>query len=429
MKALMEKYAWSIIQDELNNLVEGDVRQAILQERQKKCLKGSKEIQNWSFVSKVCENARVFYLKSDFFKDYIDSKPHLFAFNNKVYDFKENKIRPIRPDDYIMNTCGYNYPENVKQEDTDFVINYFKSLFPDEDMFNYLLDTCSSTLNGDKREQYLNIHTGCGSNSKSTFSGLFETILGGYGVNIPPATFTKPPKGANDTGELWRAKGTRGLFTNEPDDGDKLQTALLKAIAEPCNRTIKARGLYKENIEFHITFQLNIFCNNKPELSSVDGGIGRRVRVIDWKMKFVDADDYDKNNPRHRLKDTYMMSKITTPEIRDAFIKLLLDRWESRVSKLSAIPVPEEVKKASASYVADSNPVLGFVMDKIDITHNATDTVMSSTLYTMFNDRTISQTRFKNDLKGLGIESKRSNRGIVYCGIKLKIIVESDDES
>jgi P4 family phage/plasmid primase-like protien len=368
-------------------------------------------------------------LKSDFFKDYIDSKPHLFAFNNKVYDFKENKIRPIRPDDYIMNTCGYNYPENVKQEDTDFVINYFKSLFPDEDMFNYLLDTCSSTLNGDKREQYFNIHTGCGSNSKSTFSGLFETILGGYGVNIPPATFTKPAKGANDTGELWKAKGTRGLFSNEPDDGDKLQTPILKPLAEPSTRTIKARGLYKENIEFHITFQLNIFCNNKPELSSVDGGIGRRVRVIDWKMKFVDADDYDKNNPYHRIRDGYMMSKITTPEIRDAFIKLLLDRWESRVSKMSAIPVPEEVKKASASYVADSNPVLGFVMDKIDITHNATDFVMSSTLYNLFNDRTISQTRFKNDLKWLGIESKRSNKGIIYSGIKLKIIVESDDES
>ena len=401
---------------------------AVLEEREKKCLKIHKELGNWCFTGKIFENAKVLFCKSDFFKDYIDSKHHLFAFKNKVYDFRKNEIRPISPDDYIMNTTGYKYPENVNEDDTAFIINYFKTLFPNEDMFDYLLDTCCSTLNGEKKEQYFNIHTGCGSNSKSTFSGLFETILGGYGVNINPSTFTKPPKGANDSGDLWRAKGSRGIFTNEPDDGDKLQTPIMKPLAEPSNRTIKARGLYKETIEFHITFQLNMFCNNKPELSSVDGGISRRVRVIEWKMKFVDEEDYDVNNKYHIKKDVDMMKKITTPEIRDAFIKLLLDRWENRVSKMEIIPVPKDIKDASASYVADSNPVLGFVMSNLDITHNDKDCIYSNTLYTMFNNKNISQTRFKNDLLALGIETKKKKKGNVYVGIKEKVIVEGETE-
>jgi P4 family phage/plasmid primase-like protien len=400
---------------------------AVLEEREKKCLKIATDLGNWSFTSKVFENSKVSFCKSDFFKDYIDSKHHLFAFKNKVYDFRKNEIRPITRDDYIMNTTGYKYPENVKEEDTAFIINYFKTLFPNEDMFNYLLDTCCSTLNGEKKEQYFNIHTGCGSNSKSTFSGLFETILGGYGVNINPSTFTKPPKGANDSGDLWRAKGSRSIFTNEPDDGDKLQTPIMKSLAEPSNRTIKARGLYKENIEFNITFQLNMFCNNKPELSSVDGGIGRRVRVIEWKMKFVDQEDYDVNNKYHIIKDGSMMKRIITPEIRDAFMRLLLDRWQNRVSKMTFIPVPKDIQEPSASYVADSNPVLGFVMSNLDITHNDKDCIYSNTLYNLFNNKNISQTRFKNDLLALGIVSKKKRNGLVYVGIKEKVIVEESE--
>lgn len=433
---IFNTYSCVILQDSIEDLRKTDEDEVknkgmigILEERQKKSNKVSIEIQNWTFVGKVCDNARVFFTKSDFYKDKIDSKQYLFAFKNKVYDFRKNEIRPIAPDDYIMNTCGYNYPVNVKQEDTDFITNYFKTVFPNEDMFNYLIDTCSSTLNGEKNEAYFNVHTGGGSNSKSTFSGLFESTLGGYGVNINPTTFTKPAKSANDTGELWKAKGTRGIFTNEPDDGDKLQTPIMKSLAEPSNRTIKARGLYKEAIEFHITFQLNMFCNNKPELSSVDGGISRRVRVIEWERKFVDKEDYDANNKNHIIKDASMIKKMRTPEIRDAFIKLLLDRWENRISKIPLIPVPQKIKDASASYVADSNPVLGFVMSNLDITNNDKDYILSSSLYTMFNNRVISVSRFKNDLFALGIVSKRKNAGTAYMGIKEKIIVESDSDS
>ena len=431
---IFNKYTYVILEDTIIDLRKTDedeeknkVMIGVIEERQKKSNKISIEIQNWTFVGKVCDNARVFFNKSDFFKDKIDSKPYLFAFKNKVYDFRKNAIRPISPDDYIMNTCGYNYPENVNEEDTQFIINYIKTLFTDEDMFDYILDSFCSTLNGEKREQYFNIHTGCGANGKTTFTGLFQVVLGGYAENIGSATFTKPAKGANETGELWKAKGKRGIFTNEPDDGDKLQTSIMKLIADDDGQTIKARGLYKEAIEFFITFQLNMCCNNKPELSSVDGGIGRRVRVIDWVKKFVE--NPDPNNANEILIDPSMMKKIKTPEIRDAFIRLLLDRWENDVSKMSRIPVPQKIKDASASYVADSNPVLGFVMSNLDITNNEKDYILSNTLYNMFNNKNISPSRFKNDLLSLGIVSKRKKNGMAYIGIKEKVIVNRDSDS
>ena len=374
----------------------------------------------------------VLYLKEGFYEDYIDSKPYLYAFKNKVYDFRTKELRYIKPDDYIMTNTGYDYPEYVEDENTEFINKYFDTLFPNTEMKDYILDSCCSTLNGEKREQYFNIHTGSGSNSKSTFSGLYESVLGGYGCEVSPETFTKPKKSANDTGELYKAKGKRNVSTNEPEaDTDKLQTAILKRIADEGGRKIIARQLYGDPVEFPITFQLNMFCNNKPELSSVDGGIARRLRVVEWKMKFVD--EPDPNNKYQAPKDAELMAKIRTDDIRNAFIRMLLDRWGNRVSAFKLIPVPEEIKDASADFVDDSNPVLGFIMSNYEITNNENDKINSTALYTHFagscRDTKISNKRFKDDMLGIsGVSFKRFTKGVSFTGLKLKEDIDNDDD-
>jgi len=56
----------------------------------------------------------------------------------------------------------------------------------------YVLDHCCVLLNGEKKEQYFNIHTGKGSNSKSALNNLIDTVLGNYVVRASPENFTKP---------------------------------------------------------------------------------------------------------------------------------------------------------------------------------------------------------------------------------------------
>ncbi len=70
-----------------------------------------------------------------------------------------------------------------------------------------------------------------------------------------------------------RSKGSRLVFFNEPDNDEdnKLQVLLLKRMADGYKGTLKARGLYMEAIEFF--FRVEGCCNNKPTLSSCDGGI------------------------------------------------------------------------------------------------------------------------------------------------------------
>jgi phage/plasmid-associated DNA primase len=286
-------------------------------------------------------------------------------------------------------------------------------------------------LNGNRTEQSFNIHTGKGSNSKSTLFSMISQIFGDYYLNVNAETFTKPKKEANSTGELYKAKGKRCLCSNEPenDKDNKLQIGLLKKIAGGCKETLKERGLYQEPIEFPIHFQLNILCNSKPTLSSVDGGIGRRIRVCKYNVKFVDEPDED-NRFEAKLNPD-MMDILTSDRIRDTFIKMLIDRWINTTSKLKSLPVPKQVKQDSLEYIDDCNEVLGFIMDGYIITNNEKDKIQSSALFNDFKSKTNSKmlaSKFKDDMLAIsGVVFKKMKSSNFFIGIKEKPEQQTED--
>lgn len=393
------------------------------------------DLQSSTYMSGVMNSISAIYNKKGFYEECLDSKAYLFAFKNKVYDFTKNEVRPIRPDDYIMITTEYDYPESFNDDDIAFLNKFMETILPDEEMRNYVLDTTCSMLNGKKKEQYFIIFTGSGANGKSTYMKLISSILGKYFCSVCPETLTKPKKGINDTGELYKAKGTRCVSMNEPNEGDKLQTSNAKPLVE-ADGTIKARGLYQNAMEFAIQFQMFICCNNKPELSSVDGGIARRLRIVDWKRRFLEPTNpiYDDTNPNHLLCDIDMIGKMSSKNVKDAFIRMLIERWENRVSKMNKIPVPAEVVEASNSFVEDSNPVLGFIRANYKITKDyPKEGVQTSKIYEKFllyagRNCGISNKRFKDDMMGIaGIGWKKGNRFNVYTGLEA-YEDEEDDE-
>ena len=214
---------------------------------------------------------------------------------------------------------------------------------------------------------------------------LVSKALGKYSVNISPETFTQPKK-ANSNGELYKIKGKRLIISNEPDDdnGSKLQTSMLKTLADEGNQAIIAKELYKNPIEFFNQTTLNLCMNNKPTLSTVDGGIGRRIRIIDYLVKFVD----NPTGPNEKKLNPELISKMNSDNMKNTCIIILLENWINRVSIVNKIFVPECIKKASAEYMADCNSILRFFDETEDfkITENSSDKVKSSELFIAFKN-------------------------------------------
>ena len=379
------------------------------------------QLQNASYMDSIVKIAIIDFNKSRFFENKIDSNGYLFAFKNKVLDCRTLEIRDIKPNDYIMNNTGYDYPEYIDDDLKIIVEDYYKTIYPDEEIREYMWNNDALSLNGERLFQTFNIHTGKGSNSKSTKFTMLKEVLGGYFCEINADTFTKQPKSANSTSELHKTKGTRVVFFNEPEnDGDnKLQVALMKKLADGYKGTLKTRGLYCESIEFPIFFRVEGCCNNKPTLSSTDGGISRRVRVIHYPVQFMENPNPD--NKHETLLNLEMGQILTTNNVRNTYIRLLIERFQNIASQIRKENVPQEINQNSLDYVADSNVVLGFITEFFNITNNEKDDISSSSLFNDFKIRSgnkMTSSKFKDDITNIqGITFKKKKDGNYYCGL------------
>ena len=302
-------------------------KQKLLKDKSVECIKISTKLHNISFLESVSKMATIDFNFPKFYETKIDSYGNLFAFRNKVFDCKTCEVRPIKPTDYIMNNTEYDYPEYIDEDLKEVIESYYKTIYPNQEVRDYMWYNDSLTINGERLTQSFLIHTGSGSNSKSTKFNMIKSILVDYFCEVNAETFTKPPKSANATSELYKAKGTRLIFFNEPDnDGDnKLQVPLLKKMADGYKASLKTRGLYVDAIEFPIFFRVECACNNKPVLRSCDGGIGRRIRVVNYPVKFIA--EPDKNNEFQALLNPEMNELLTSNAVRNTYIRLLIDYY------------------------------------------------------------------------------------------------------
>jgi hypothetical protein len=382
------------------------------------------QLQNVGFIESISNMGKIDFNFSKFYENKIDSNHNLFAFNNKVFDCRTCEIRNIKPDDYIMINTGYDYPEFIDEDLKLIIENYYNTIYPNEDVKNYMWDMDALLIDGEKLFQKFVIHTGRGCNSKSTKFTILRSSFGAYFVQISAETFTKPARSANATNDLYKTKGTRLVIANEPNDDidNKLQTNVLKLLVDNHKAKFTTRTLYKESEEISITFEVHLACNNLPCLSSVDGGIGRRIRNINYPVQFVD--NPDPNNIHQALKNEEMCEILTTDAIRDCYIRLLLDRFINVSSKLRKEIIPQQILDDCLEYITDSNPVLGFITERYIITNNDKDRIKSSDLWAEFSsihkDCKMTTSKFKTDVCNIsGITSIRSN-GIYFCGLKLK---------
>jgi P4 family phage/plasmid primase-like protien len=397
-----------------------------LNERSKKSLKIALLLKNTSFVKYIIPQLKSVMSVDDFVENYLDHKIDILAFENCVYDMKECIFRKIEPTDYISITTGYNYDENVDPAIVEEVLDIIRSMFATDEVYGYILDIITSILFGKNMFQEFYIMTGTASNGKSMLMNSISQVMGGYAKRINASTFTKPSKSANETSELYNCKGVRFIYTEEPDAKDKLITSRLKEYSG--DSKIKTRGLFAHPIEWMPQFKIMICCNDIPELSKIDGGISRRLRVVEFKYKFLDETDpiYDKKNPYHKLIDRSINEKFGDDmRYRQAFAKILCENWKNNVKHLTSMCSPKEVLEASKSFIEECNDVLKFIRDNYDITGDHTnDTIPARDLYMEYKGSggKLDEKEFSYRLIDMGIKKaiKGKSKKSYRTGIKMK---------
>jgi len=242
-------------------------------------------LRNASFKSLVISECREYFNDSRFL-DKLDKNRNLLCFENGVLDLDDMKFRDGVPSDYLSVQLEYEYKSN-KGCYYDDVVKFFKDIMPNDDDNNYLKKLLGCSLNGDNLDQIFNIWTGSGANGKSMINKLLKLVLGAYFSPVNSTTLTSMPMSDKGCPEVLVLKNTRLLSCQEPSDKRKINTELVKKITggdELSGRYLNSNKI----IEFVCHLQLIFSCNDIPDLDKMDGGMIRRLRILNFPTKFVD---------------------------------------------------------------------------------------------------------------------------------------------
>jgi hypothetical protein len=320
-----------------------------------------------------------------------DQNIYLLGFNNGVYDSRTKEFRAGRPDDYITKSVGYDFPTEASQYKSD-VEDFLKKVYPNENIRNYNLQMLANCITGSKFEDVVLTHTGRGQNGKSILQQLIKATFGEYFYEISSSYLTKQNKmePGNPAPLYTYLNGIRIATANEPADGQKMNDSLIKIIGS--KEAIQYRTLYSNVIAtLNIQFVLNIFCNNKLEYNANDGGMQRRLKVIDYNSKFVKEQDYKPNDNNIYKADHKLSEKVKL--WRQDFMFILLNLFDPNY----IYEEPIEIVNSSKKYADDNNDINKFVKDNFIMTNDQKDFLLLKDLKLLYqSNKEYDQSKLKN---------------------------------
>jgi putative DNA primase/helicase len=119
---------------------------------------------------------------------------------------------------------------------------------------------------------------------------------------------------------------------------------------------MSVRFLYKESFTFTPLFKLWFATNHRPKIKGSDYAIWRRIYLLPFTVKFVDA---DKVEGSQKVKDPDLMNKLKAEH--DGILAWMVRgclEWQ----KIGLKP-PKAVQEATEAYQDSQDNVAGFVRD------------------------------------------------------------------
>ena len=352
----------------------------------------------------------------------LDANPYLIGFNNGVYDFKSNMFRKGELTDYVTFTTGYDYTEyNENCIEVKEIYDFLGKIITNKKVFEYLLKILGRSLIGISDESF-HILTGLsGANGKSTLINFLEDTLNDYNTAVDVSLLTnKRALSASASPDVIRLRGKRYVSFAEPEYGDTLKSGILKAFSG--GDSIIARELYKSPISFKLQASMFLVCNDLPNLSSVDGGIVRRIRVIEFKSRFCD-------NPSK--ENEFMIDPTVKGKLqmwRPYFMSILIhwyNKYENEIKLNGKIEIPNEVTQATNKYKNDNDKFNDFFEECVTVSNNI---VPMKDIYRFFSmwwsNNNINNYKIpdiKELIRGMKLKYGGEDDYIIYKGFKVNI--------
>ncbi len=268
---------------------------------------------------------------------------NMIAFRNGIYDLETDSLKPFSPDVVITNRIPWDYNPTAYSELADKTLDKI-ACFDAE--IRTILEECigscfyrSNTLGGGKAF----ILTGEGSNGKSTFIEVLQTVLGESNYSVLDL------KNLDAKFSTIMLVGKLANLGDDISDEFNADISMFKKIVTGNYITAQQKG--QPEFQFKPYLKLIFSANEFPRIRDRTGAMTRRLLMIPFEARFSKNDaDYDNR----------IIFKLKEQDSIEYFIKLGIDGLK-RVLLNQSFTESEKVNRQLEEYKVSNNPVLSFI--------------------------------------------------------------------
>ena len=314
---------------------------------------------------------------------------------------------PHDPDDLITKITGCAPGDKGMELWLDTLNLFFCG---DSELIDYVQRIVGQAAIGRVHEEHMIIAYGGGANGKSTFWNTIARVLGSYSGKISAEALTMNCK-RNVKPEMAELKGKRLIIASELEEGTRLNTGMVKQLCS--TDPIQAEKKYKDPFSFDPSHTLVLYTNHLPKVSANDDGTWRRLIVIPFNAKITGKSDI-KNFADHLFNES-----------GEAIMKWIIEGAGKAITSGFHTDKPKVVQDAIDAYREENDWLAQFIEEHCDVDKSFSE--KSGELYQayrnvcmMTGEYTRSTSDFYGSLEKAGYTRRRTNKGKMITGLKLK---------
>ena len=276
----------------------------------------------------------------------LDADPWVVGAENAVIELKTGTIRDYCPTDFITRTLGTNADPDAACPRWE---QFIAETLPDCHVARYIQKAAGYSLTGLTQEHMINFLYGTGSNGKSTFIEVLQAVFGSYAKRVAKAILEKSRNGDYPKNAIAALSNARLYLGSEAQEGGRLNEDVLKDLSG--GDTVTGERKYQDEFDFRPVGKIWIFGNHRPVVKGTDDGIWRRMRLIEFGVKFDESQ-----------KDPDLPGKLAEelPGILQWLVRGCL-LWQ-----VEGLPQPEAVVAATRQYRSDEDTLGEFIADRTE---------------------------------------------------------------
>ena len=333
-----------------------------------------KKLSTDSYRCALVKTIREYFWKEDLSK-ILNKNPYLLGVKNCVIELNDHRafVRPGKPEDYITKKVGVSYRSeyNFKHRDVMDLLVYFRQVFPNSQLNEFMKKDVASMLYGRNAEKVFRMWIGDTNGSKSVFQKMLRQMLGDYYCDLPPEFYSAQQRGGSGPSpELAQTDGARVVFSAEPDDDMAFKGARIKKITG--GDSFYARSCNEDGGTIETSFKPVMVLNLVPDITGMDEATRNRFTMVPFEGRWLTADEAKESNLTEDMEEqikikTYRMDNRFEDNIpRLAAALLWMAVFYYKKYREEGHDNPPYIKKWMNDYWKHHDPYIAFITEKLE---------------------------------------------------------------